>query len=239
MEVHAHSHTERKKFTHYLWEFLMLFLAVTLGFLVENQREHYIEQQRAKKFAIALFEDLQTDTTEIQISKREIENFFTATDNFFEELKKPRSKQNDSVLQTIGAKEIYNYNFFDPTMGNYDQIKNSGALRYFDQDLVKKLTIYETGARKLTQEKQLYQEFLNMVITPFCTKIANADILYGGGKPAGSKPEFFISQPGDELLNEWKNYVYQLRQKQAAHKWALDRHMKRSVELLDKLKKKI
>jgi hypothetical protein len=22
MEVHAHSHTERKKWTHYLWEFL-------------------------------------------------------------------------------------------------------------------------------------------------------------------------------------------------------------------------
>ena len=23
MEVHQHTHTERKKFTHYLWEFLM------------------------------------------------------------------------------------------------------------------------------------------------------------------------------------------------------------------------
>jgi hypothetical protein len=28
MEVHAHTHTERKKWTHYFWEFLMLFLAV-------------------------------------------------------------------------------------------------------------------------------------------------------------------------------------------------------------------
>ena len=28
MEVHAHSHTARKKWTHYFWEFLMLFLAV-------------------------------------------------------------------------------------------------------------------------------------------------------------------------------------------------------------------
>ena len=32
MEVHAHSHTERKKWSHYFWEFLMLFLAVTLWF---------------------------------------------------------------------------------------------------------------------------------------------------------------------------------------------------------------
>ena len=28
MEVHAHTHTARKKWTHYFWKFLMLFLAV-------------------------------------------------------------------------------------------------------------------------------------------------------------------------------------------------------------------
>ena len=48
MEVHTHTHTARKKWTHYFWEFLMLFLAVTLGFFVENQREHLIEHGREK-----------------------------------------------------------------------------------------------------------------------------------------------------------------------------------------------
>jgi hypothetical protein len=43
MEVHAHAHTPRKN-GHIISKFLMLFLAVTLGFL-ENQREHYIEKQ--------------------------------------------------------------------------------------------------------------------------------------------------------------------------------------------------
>ncbi len=28
MEVHAHTHSPRRKWTHYFWEFLMLFLAV-------------------------------------------------------------------------------------------------------------------------------------------------------------------------------------------------------------------
>jgi hypothetical protein len=45
MEVHAHTHTPRKKWTHYFWEFFMLFLAVTLGFLVENWREHFVEKK--------------------------------------------------------------------------------------------------------------------------------------------------------------------------------------------------
>ena len=51
MEVHAHTHTARKKWTHYFWEFLMLFLAVFCGFFAENQREHNIEKQRAKQYA--------------------------------------------------------------------------------------------------------------------------------------------------------------------------------------------
>src|SRR6187402_656436 len=61
MEVHAHSHTAKKKWTEYFWEFLMLFLAVTLGFFVENQREHYIEYKRTREYAQLMVEDLKKD----------------------------------------------------------------------------------------------------------------------------------------------------------------------------------
>ena len=61
MEVHAHAHTARKKWTHYFWEFLMLFLAVFCGFLAENQREHYVENQREKKFARRLLSDIREE----------------------------------------------------------------------------------------------------------------------------------------------------------------------------------
>src|SRR5258705_8816203 len=62
MEVHAHSHTERKKWKHYLWEFLMLFLAVFCGFLAEYKLEHMIEHQREKQYMRSMVEDLGTDT---------------------------------------------------------------------------------------------------------------------------------------------------------------------------------
>ena len=65
MEVHAHTHTERKKWTHYLWEFLMLFLAVFCGFLAENFREHQVEKNRAAQYMFSLYEDLKTDTTRL------------------------------------------------------------------------------------------------------------------------------------------------------------------------------
>ena len=65
MEVHAHSHTARKKWTHYFWEFLMFFLAVFCGFLAEYQLEHKIEKDREKKFIKHLSKILKTDTAHI------------------------------------------------------------------------------------------------------------------------------------------------------------------------------
>ena len=63
MEVHHHSHHGKKKWTEYFWEFLMLFLAVTLGFFVENQREHFVERNREKEYIRSMLEDLRLDTT--------------------------------------------------------------------------------------------------------------------------------------------------------------------------------
>ena len=66
MEVHSHTHTPRKKWTHYFWEFFMLFLAVTLGFFVENQREHFIEHKREKQYIQSFYEDLTADQHDLE-----------------------------------------------------------------------------------------------------------------------------------------------------------------------------
>jgi len=65
MEVHHHAHTARRKWAHYFWEFLMLFLAVFCGFLAEYQLEHLIEKDREKQYMKSIVEDLQNDTTAI------------------------------------------------------------------------------------------------------------------------------------------------------------------------------
>lgn len=55
-------HRSRKKWTHYFWEFLMLFFAVFCGFLAENIREHNVERHREKQYIKSLVEDLSEDT---------------------------------------------------------------------------------------------------------------------------------------------------------------------------------
>src|SRR4030095_9538891 len=65
MEVHQHTHTPRKKWTHYFWEFLMLFLAVFCGFLAEYKLEHTIEHNREIQYITTLIEDLKSDTAQL------------------------------------------------------------------------------------------------------------------------------------------------------------------------------
>jgi hypothetical protein len=65
MEVHHHPdlHHKKKNFKEYFLEFLMIFLAVTLGFFAENVREHFDDGEREEAYAQTLYEDLKVDTT--------------------------------------------------------------------------------------------------------------------------------------------------------------------------------
>ena len=66
MEVPAHTHTARRKWTNYFWEFPMLFLAVFCGFLAEYSLEHKIEKDREKQYIRSFIEDLERDTLTLE-----------------------------------------------------------------------------------------------------------------------------------------------------------------------------
>jgi hypothetical protein len=64
MEVHHHSH-HPKKWKEYITEFLMLFLAVSLGFMAENVREHQIVAHQTESVIAQLYQELQKDTASL------------------------------------------------------------------------------------------------------------------------------------------------------------------------------
>jgi len=63
MEVHHHPHFGEKNIKEYLLEGLMIFLAVSMGFLAENIRENI--QKHERELIILLRNDLKFDTTKI------------------------------------------------------------------------------------------------------------------------------------------------------------------------------
>jgi hypothetical protein len=154
MEVHAHSHKKSppagragKKFTHYLWEFLMLFLAVFCGFLAENQREHLVEHRREKEFMTTLIEDLTIDTADMARLNRTLENVMVRKDSVEKYLRPPiipeRVPQYYNEAWAITTITSYNYN--DRTV---EQLRSSGSYRLIrHKDITDSLIAYDIRMR--------------------------------------------------------------------------------------------
>ena len=128
MEVHTHTHTARKKWTHYLWEFLMLFLAVFCGFLAEYQLEHVIEHNKEKQFIQSFIEDLKTDTTSIRqiliFRKQKMERM----DSLILLFSTHQIKGHENALYYFGRTLIRSFRF-QSNDRTITQLKNSGSLR--------------------------------------------------------------------------------------------------------------
>jgi len=145
MEVHHHGHVhEKKKWKEYLFQFLMLFLAVSAGFFVENMREHYIENKRAKGLISSLISDLQKDTASInwlqdfRINKRK-----SYLDSFYRLLNMPPDKVVKKTYYNT-LRNVQEFYTFSPSTGTINQLKNAGYLRYFsDNELLKHISDYE------------------------------------------------------------------------------------------------
>ncbi|HUZ59921.1 MAG TPA: hypothetical protein VMU83_14185 [Hanamia sp.] len=67
MEVHHHPdiHHKPKKWKEYFLEFLMIFLAVTLGFFAESLRENIVNSHKEHQYMTSMVTDLKRDTAEL------------------------------------------------------------------------------------------------------------------------------------------------------------------------------
>ena len=167
MEVHHHSHHEPKKWTSYLWEFLMLFLAVFCGFLAENQREHYIEKRRAKEYAQQMIEDLQNDTltlgSVVKLMKAYNEKF-NSVDTLFDQSPPVSNKiLLRAVLPLRGSFPV------QLSATTFNQMKSSGNIRYFtNNELARAVSFYYDMAHAFLNTAFNYaNNFFSSDVQPF------------------------------------------------------------------------
>jgi len=153
MEVHAHSHTARRKWTHYFWEFLMLFLAVFCGFLAENQREHIIEHKREKKLMRSLVEELKLDKSNLESIKLGFQNTFAWLDSAFILFNEPRLEGKEHLLAEAIFKGSFwpSITFTDITLS---QLRNAGYFRLIRNDsLANAIASYDTRLKRQNESQ--------------------------------------------------------------------------------------
>ncbi len=234
MEVHAHTHSERKKWTHYFWEFLMLFLAVTLGFFVENQREHYVEHQRELQYMRSMVEDLKLDTTELTVHIRMRMERDEMIDSLVYLLTQTNIRENGNSIYYIGRIVSPPISFF-PNDRTIQQLKSAGGLRLIrDMDISNGIMAYDRKMRQsvfeLGDEQQVRGEYrlsANKIFSGqvFHQMMKNKEIKRPIGNPA-------LFSEDKALINEFVmevQYLEKVSQKQAA----------RAQELVDQARKLI
>jgi hypothetical protein len=129
MEVHAHTHTSRKKWTHYLWEFLMLFFAVFCGFLAEYQLEHKIEKDRELQYIKSLYEDLKENDKMFNEKLIKQKNRIEMMDSMINMFNYPdRIRGNEGLLYYF-ARMSPRLQTLTVNNRTFEQLKNSGNFR--------------------------------------------------------------------------------------------------------------
>jgi len=155
MEVHAHSHTSRKKWTHYFWEFLMLFLAVFCGFLAEYQLEHKIESDRGKQYAISMYEDLKMDTTVLNSIVQNRNRRDEMLDSLFLLIDNPKNHLADLYFFARHITRTSPVLFFNNDR-TIQQLKYSGGLRLITKRKVSdSIMIYDKQVRLVLERQEI------------------------------------------------------------------------------------
>jgi hypothetical protein len=170
MEVHHHAHlaagethTARKKWTHYFWEFLMLFLAVFCGFLAEYQLEHKIEKERGRQYIKSFVEDLKADTGIfsglIKLNEEKIDALKTIVPCY----QALQNNPSDSCLLRLffASAHFPDFIYTDRTL---QQLKNAGGLRLIPAQDADSIIEYDKLLRQYQKiEGTSYQEIQNQI----------------------------------------------------------------------------
>jgi len=173
MEVHHHPNVEKKNFKEYFLEFLMIFLAVTMGFFAETIREGISEDSKAKELAESLYKETYADSINMQnklsmwLEKEKQMAYF-------------RQYILDSNLVDLSEKFYPSFAWtavlttsiiFEPNDGELSQLRNSGALRFFKsthlQNCISHINVAISNVRD--RNGQEYR-FIEQFVRPFVLK---------------------------------------------------------------------
>ena len=251
MEVHhTHHPTHKKKWSEYIIEFIMLFTAVFLGFIAENIREHAVEQNRAKEFSASLVQDLQSDTIAINKQIKSIGLYSAVSDSLLQ-LSKTKLEGRNASQFSFYSRFAY---WTTPILWNrntFEQIKNSGSLRYFTNvGLLKKLLQYDALVNNNNVDAENNKIRGNMLLTSINSiidpqlhqDISQYFLVTLDTMSTKTKESFFSSKTGSlenkrEKIMEMLNMVIVNQRNHQAQVDDLGQASLLAAELIDTLKK--
>ena len=155
-------------------ELIILFIAVTLGFVVENYREDYSEKKNSIELLNSLKIDLEKDLERFDdfTARRKvlIENVYL----FIDDVTQRGLLRDDFKQQNLFANAIFNWSYFNPNVANIEQVISSGALRYLGNDALKnQIGVLESKSIAINDRQEREQEYFLNYLQPLMHQYYN------------------------------------------------------------------
>lgn len=168
----------KRNWKEYFIEFLMLFAAVSLGFLAENYRDELNEEKQAVELAYSLYNDVYEDSARLEDYKETKHRQIVTYDSLRDLLSTPNWKNKIADLYRMHTALMVRQNF-SPREGTIQQLKNSGGLRYFkDTALVNRIEHYEAAKQVIRVRVEREQTLMFNYLDPFIIRFIDMDAIH-------------------------------------------------------------
>ena len=155
MEVHHHPHVEKKNFREYFLEFLMIFLAVTMGFFAENIRENLSNHSKEKEYIASIKNDLAADTASMNDFLPYLISRVNQTDTLIKLLQTKGFMDRGSDMYYL-ARLTTKLRSFIPNNTTVTEMEHSGSFRLITKEPVLK------GLIKIQKINESYKVITNL-----------------------------------------------------------------------------
>ncbi|MGN6196318.1 MAG: hypothetical protein ACTHOB_15365 [Ginsengibacter sp.] len=208
MEVHHHPHVEKKGFKEYFLEFIMIFLAVTLGFFAESYREYLNNRSKENEYMASLIADLKTDTASLNSSIHTLIPYHLKwMDSTRYLLQMDNHTGTDGrVYQAliVGTAWTYDFHFSERTLS---QLHSTGFSLIRKKEAINAISNLESNYKLFSPVIDVMQNMQNDIdISSYAFLDGTAD--YSAGKIAFQNPLFIglkLSDVPATALVKWQN----------------------------------
>jgi|HubBroStandDraft_3_1064219.scaffolds.fasta_scaffold165918_1 hypothetical protein len=164
MEVHHHPdvHHKRKQFKEYFLEFLMIFLAVTMGFFAENIREGFADRAKENEFMESMIGDLKADTAATGIAVARWHKANLNLDSILYYLNRGIEPASISSLYGLQRKDFFHFDLFKYSNKTIEELKSSGSFRLIkNKSIADKIMAYDVDMKYILIQEQDVKDFRN------------------------------------------------------------------------------
>jgi hypothetical protein len=177
-EILSPSVHERKNWKEYFLDFVMMFLAVALGFFADNIRESLADREKEKQYIEGFIRNLKDDTANLTHVIESNRRMAMGLDSLL-----MISHSNMAIYSNRRSfyyyviKYCYNESSFKSNDATLEQLKSTGDYRLIEKDHVAdSLSKYDIDMRNIYKQGEYYEGYFKEIISRL-DELANVTVL--------------------------------------------------------------